>query len=101
MTEGLTQLAQAEFSSHFPPATVCLGCGPRSLKSGLWGGPTLLLSTVEEAPPPGSLDLAGALHFLPTISQLHCNWGSKCSWPTLRCWVCKSRLIQRLWGLPP
>lgn len=40
MTEGLTQLAQAEFSSHFLPATLCLGCGPRSLKSSLWGGPT-------------------------------------------------------------
>lgn len=55
-----TGSAQAEFSSHFPPATR-LGCGPRSLKSSLGGGggPTLLLSTVEEAPPPGSLDLAG------------------------------------------
>lgn len=32
--------AQAQVTSHFPRAPLCLGCGPRSPQSCLWGGPS-------------------------------------------------------------
>lgn len=78
MTEGLLTPGQAGFTSHFPPATLRLGWpwSQGSTVTAFGEAQPLLLSALEEAPPPGSLGPASGPHFLFPIPQLCCNQGN-------------------------